>query len=216
MTTPPGEAIFRARDVLLSAVGLIVVSPILLVAAVAVALSSPGPIIFSQVRTGRYGREFRLHKFRTMRVSAGGSLVTVAGDRRVTGVGRILRATKIDELPQLVNVLKGEMSLVGPRPEVPELAAQWPSELAEVIVSVRPGITDPATALLRNEEEILSRFDDPAEAYVSWLLPRKARAYADYVRSRSMLGDWRILIQTVLVVLRPAALPADAILESEN
>jgi lipopolysaccharide/colanic/teichoic acid biosynthesis glycosyltransferase len=216
MSRPVSEPIYRARDVLLSAAGLIVLSPVLLVAALAVALSSPGPVIFAQVRVGLHGRQFRLYKFRTMRAGAAGAMVTVSGDRRITGIGRILRATKLDELPQLVNVLKGDMSLVGPRPEVPELAALWPADLAEVIVSVRPGITDPATALLRSEEELLSRFDDPAAAYVSWLLPRKARAYADYVRTRSVTGDWIVLFRTVAVVLKPATLSADAMLEGEN
>ncbi|MDO5629401.1 MAG: sugar transferase, partial [Mobilicoccus sp.] len=138
----------RMFDVAVSAAGLVLSSPLLAGIAAAVRVDSPGPILFRQTRVGRGGREFAIHKFRTMHVQAPGEQrvsVTAAGDPRVTRVGRVLRRTKLDELPQLWDVLRGQMSLVGPRPEVPEYVAAWDPDRALVILSVRPGITDPAS-----------------------------------------------------------------------
>ncbi|MDO5500412.1 MAG: sugar transferase [Propionibacteriaceae bacterium] len=195
----------RARDILLSGLALGLAAPLFLLIALAVRFDSAGPVFFRQERVGRYGRRFRIHKFRTMRTGASGPAVSTAADPRVTRVGRVLRLSKADELPQLIDVLRGDMSLVGPRPEVPHYVDLWPDELRPVILSVRPGITDPATVLLRNEAEILQRASDPEQTYVETLLPMKARAYAEYVRNRSFFGDLRVLVGTIVAIARPAA-----------
>jgi lipopolysaccharide/colanic/teichoic acid biosynthesis glycosyltransferase len=139
-----------------------------------------------------------------MRVDAErqGSQVTTAGDSRITRVGRLLRATKLDELPQLWNVLAGDMSFVGPRPEVPKYVAVYPPGMRETVLSVRPGITDNASIAFRNESEYLARFPDPERAYVEDVLPRKLALYERYVRERSFLGDLRIIGQTLVSVVR--------------
>lgn len=191
----------RAFDALAAGVGLVVAAPVLAVVAAAVATESPGGVLFRQERVGLGGRPFRIHKFRTMRVDHDGALVSATGDARVTRVGRVLRASKLDELPQLVDVLVGDMSLVGPRPEVPVYVAQWPAELRPVILSVRPGVTDPGSIAFRHEADELAAVADPERHYVESILPRKAELYAAYVRDRTFLGDLRILWETVRVVL---------------
>jgi lipopolysaccharide/colanic/teichoic acid biosynthesis glycosyltransferase len=143
MTSPDEDAAKRALDLALAATGLVVTAPALVLIALLIRRSSADPVIFRQERVGRYGRPFHIHTFRTLRVDAPGPLVTASGDGRVTRVGGVLRRTKLDELPQLWDVLRGEMSLVGPRPEVPTYAALWPAAERETILSVRPGITDP-------------------------------------------------------------------------
>jgi lipopolysaccharide/colanic/teichoic acid biosynthesis glycosyltransferase len=192
----------RALDIAVAAVALVVLSPVFAVVALAVSLDSPGPVFYRQVRVGRYGRPFRIHKFRTMRANAPGLSITVGADPRITKVGRFLRRTKLDELPQVLDVLEGTMSLVGPRPEVPRYVAMWPDDLRSVILSVRPGITDPATVELRNESEEFGDIEDPEEYYVTVLLPRKARAYAEYVRTRTLRGDLSIVWRTAVQVVR--------------
>lgn len=187
----------RAVDLVGAALGLVVGSPVLLAAAVAVRLSSPGSIIFRQVRVGRQGETFEICKLRSMRSDAVGAAVTVGEDPRITGVGRWLRSTKLDELPQLWNVLRGDMSLVGPRPEVPHFVAMWPSEAREVILSVRPGITDPASIEFRREAESLAAATDPERHYVEVVLPRKVELYCAYVRTRTVMGDLAILARTI-------------------
>ncbi len=187
----------RATDVLIATVLLIVSAPLLVLLAVAVRLDSAGPVIFRQVRIGRGGRPFRIHKFRTMATGAPGPLVTGTDDRRITRLGRLLRATKLDELPQLFDVLVGDMSLVGPRPEVPEYVRHWPAPDRRTILSVRPGITDPATVELRRESDLLAGRGDPERYYLEVLLPAKVAAYVDYVTHRSFAGDLRILVATV-------------------
>lgn len=199
------ELPFRLRDVLLSFALLVLFAPLLAIVAVAIRLESPGPIVFRQVRVGRYGRPFRIHKFRSMRASAPGLAISTSNDARITRVGRIIRTTKIDELPQIFDVLRGTMSFVGPRPEVPRYVEEWPRELRPVILSVRPGITDPATVILRNEAEFLAGHDDPERVYIEHLLPRKAEEYADYVSKRTFIGDIRIVAATVRAIVRPAA-----------
>jgi lipopolysaccharide/colanic/teichoic acid biosynthesis glycosyltransferase len=194
------SAIRRAIDIAASAAGLVVLSPVLVVIAIGIKRDSPGPVIFRQTRVGRYGRTFTLYKFRTMYVDGSGTAVTARGDHRITPTGRRLRDTKLDELPQLVNVLMGDMSLVGPRPEVPKFASQWPSEERRVILAVRPGITDPVTYELRNEEEILSGSVDPEHYYVHVLLPRKSSAYVAYLHSRSLGGDIAVILRTIFSV----------------
>lgn len=192
----------RLVDVVASAVGLAILSPVLVVVAVAVRVDSGGPALFRQERVGRDGLIFHIHKFRTLRTGAGGPLVSASHDSRITRVGGVLRRTKLDELPQLYDVLLGHMSLVGPRPEVPAYVALWPDGDRATILSVRPGITDPATIVLRNEADELAAATDPEEYYVTSLLPRKVHMYVEYVRTRSLLGDLRILVRTVQVVLR--------------
>lgn len=188
----------RAFDFTASLLGLIALLPVLLVVAVAIKTSSPGPILYSQARVGRDGRTFRLHKFRTMVVGADrSSRLTTGKDARVTRVGRFLRKSNLDELPQLVNVFLGQMSIVGPRPEVSEFVdlsdPRWKTTL-----SVRPGLTAPITVEFRNEGEILSTYSDPVAAYRAVILPTKLDGYVDYVRKRSFLGDIRIIFATFL------------------
>lgn len=199
------EWVLRARDVLVAGVALLLLSPLLLLLSIAIRLDSAGPVLFRQERVGRGGGVFRIRKFRSMSTSPGGPSVSTSTDARITRVGRVIRTAKLDELPQLLDVFQGRMSLVGPRPEVPRFVEQWPSDLRPLILSVRPGITDPATVILRNEAEYLAQFDDPEKAYVEKLLPAKAAIYAAYVRNRTFMGDARVIAQTVLAIVRPGA-----------
>lgn len=195
----------RAVDVVASASGLLVTSPVMAAVAVAVRVDSPGPVLFTQRRVGLHGREFDIHKFRTMTVAAPGEdrqAVTAAGDARITRVGAFLRRTKLDELPQLGDVLVGNMSLVGPRPEVPRYVARWDPALRPVILSVRPGITDPASLAGLDEGAELARAADPERYYVDVLLPRKQAMYVDYVAHASLRGDVGLLVETVRALLR--------------
>jgi lipopolysaccharide/colanic/teichoic acid biosynthesis glycosyltransferase len=195
----------RLIDVVGALAGLVLASPFVVAAALAVRLSSPGPVIFQQQRLGRFGRPFVMYKFRTMRhapkPTESSSLVTAGGDTRITSVGRFLRRYKLDELPQLVNVLKGDMSLVGPRPEVEKYARYYPAEY-ERILSVRPGITDLATLAFRNEEQILARSDEPERAYIAEVLPAKIRLYFRYLEEQSLRTDLSIILRTLGSVLR--------------
>ncbi|MHA7600274.1 sugar transferase [Alicycliphilus sp. T452] len=184
-------------DVALSLIALALLWPLGLLAALAIRLDSPGPVFFRQERVGLRGRTFRIHKFRTMRVHVSGPLVTASGDARITRVGRVLRRYKLDELPQLIDVLRGRMSLVGPRPEVPRYMALYPEAARGRILSVRPGITDPASIAFIDEEGILAAAPDAERAYVDTIMPIKQRHYLDYVEHRSMAGDLRILLCTV-------------------
>lgn len=188
----------RALDIVASAVGLTVLSPLLAGVALAIRLTSTGPVLFRQVRVGRGDTRFEILKFRTMRMSNEGPQVTAGADPRITAVGRVLRRTKLDELPQLVNVLRGEMSLVGPRPEVPDLARHWTPEQAATILSVRPGITDPASIEFRDESALMAGQDDPEAFYIANLLPRKATMYVEYVENRTFLGDLRLVMRTIV------------------
>lgn len=204
MITNPakGLRVKRALDLTLSVAGLIATSPVLAVAALAVRLDSPGPVFFRQERIGQGGKSFRIHKFRTMSHGAAGLAVSTSSDARITRVGRVLRRSKLDELPQLIDVVRGEMSLVGPRPEVAKYVAQWPEEARQVILSVRPGITDPASIEMRNESELLANQEDPESFYLSELLPLKAGMYVEYVQSRSLLTDLKVIAQTIRTVVR--------------
>ena len=191
----------RVIDLALSASALVLISPLLLVIGALVACTSPGGPLFRQTRVGRYRRPFTLLKFRSMSVHPGteeGSFDP--GDhRRVAGVGRVLRRFKLDELPQLWNVLVGDMSLVGPRPEVPEWTEIHPEEW-DVVLSVRPGLTDPASLEFRHEETLLARSDDPRALYRDVILPRKLELSGHYVRHRTMGGDMALLLRTVLAL----------------
>ena len=189
----------RLFDIVCAGIGLLLLSPLLLAVAVWVKLDSPGPVMFRQERVGRFGATFRIHKFRTMRVDAPrlGPQITIGDDARITRSGRWLRASKVDELPQLWDVLRGAMSLVGPRPEVPRYVALYPAELRELVLSVRPGITDPASLSFRNESELLARAEDPEREYVEVVMPMKLRLAADYVRSATLGGDIRLILATL-------------------
>ena len=188
----------RVLDVAASAIALVVFAPVMAVLACAIAIESHGPILFKQERLGRGGVPFLMFKFRSMRVTPVGSgpLVTTAGDRRVTTVGRFLRRHKLDELPQLVNVIRGEMSLVGPRPEVARHARAYPVEYQRVL-SVRPGIVDYAALEYRDEEELLARSSDPEVAYIQDVLPSKIRLYFRYIEEMSMKTDLVLIARTV-------------------
>lgn len=192
----------RIFDVAVSGAGLVMTSPILLAAAIAVKLSSPGPAFYRGPRVGKDGREFLILKLRTMRPGADrqGPAVTAADDPRITAVGRVLRRTKLDELPQLINVLRGEMSLVGPRPEDPKYVALYTPEQRRVL-SVRPGITGPTALTFVDEEELL-RGADAQAVYLAEVMPQKLAVDLEYVDRASLGGDLRLMARTVLVVLR--------------
>jgi lipopolysaccharide/colanic/teichoic acid biosynthesis glycosyltransferase len=202
---PIQKGIPRAVEALFAFVGLAVLSPLLAVVALAVALlSSPGPILYRQKRVGFMGRTFLLYKFRSMRVSSSPLQVTAKDDDRVTAVGRVLRKTKIDELPELWNVLKGDMSLVGPRPEV-ERYVNNSSWLWREVLRTRPGITDPITLSLRNEEELLAQVSDDRERfYLESLQPYKLHGYVKYLRQRTPTRDVLVILRTLLVILLPS------------
>lgn len=188
----------RAFDVAACLLALPLLAPLLLALALWVRLDSPGPALFRQERVGRGGRLFRIHKLRTMHVHDGsGPQITRAGDARITRAGRWLRRTKLDELPQLIDVLRGDMSLVGPRPEVPRYMALYPEPARRLILSVRPGITDRAAITFRDEEALLAAAADPERAYVEQLMPRKQALYLHYVAHHSLAGDVRILWDTL-------------------
>jgi len=188
----------RCLDALLAFVGLILFAPVFAIIGVAVWLDSAGSIFFRQVRTGRGGSPFRIFKFRSMRVvnSAHPSLITAAGDPRITRVGRFLRKTKLDELPQLINVLLGDMSLVGPRPEVSRYTSTYtPAQLP--VLAVRPGITGPTALVCVNEEEILAQQKDAEGYYKQVLLPAKLQLDLVYCQNIRLRSDLRFILQTV-------------------
>jgi lipopolysaccharide/colanic/teichoic acid biosynthesis glycosyltransferase len=189
----------RLFDLLCAGLGLGLLSPLLLLIALWIKLDSPGPVMFRQERVGRFGRPFHIHKFRTMRVDAPalGPQITIGADPRITRSGRFLRASKLDELPQLWDVLRGEMSLVGPRPEVPRYVALYPAELRELVLSVRPGITDPASLSFRHESELLAAAADPEREYVEVVMPAKLRLSAGYVRGAGLLSDLKLILATL-------------------
>jgi lipopolysaccharide/colanic/teichoic acid biosynthesis glycosyltransferase len=188
----------RTFDLVAATLGLIILSPFLLAVAASVKVSSPGPVFFRQERIGRNFAPFRIFKFRTMEVcDTPESLITIKGDPRVTPFGRFLRETKLDELPQLINVLKGEMSLVGPRPEVPEYVRQFRADYEEIL-RVRPGMTDDASVVYRNEEELLAGADDPHDAYLRVVLPKKIQMAKEYLRKRSFSHDLSLIIRTLV------------------
>ncbi|WP_211296971.1 sugar transferase [Malikia spinosa] len=194
----------RLFDLLASGIGLLVLTPILLGIALAIKLESHGPVFFRQERIGRFGNTFRIHKFRTMVTDAErrGLQITVGVDARVTKVGTVLRKYKLDELAQLIDVFVGDMSLVGPRPEVPRYVACYPAEAREIVLSVKPGITDRASIEYKDENEILGKAVDPHKAYVDEVLPVKIRYYIDYVQNRSFWGDIRIIFATLFAIVR--------------
>jgi lipopolysaccharide/colanic/teichoic acid biosynthesis glycosyltransferase len=189
----------RLFDLICAGAGLLLLSPLLLGIALWIKLDSPGPVFFRQLRVGRLGVPFRIHKFRSMTEGAplAGPELTVGADPRITRAGHVLRRAKLDELPQLIDVLLGTMSLVGPRPEVPRYVAMYPADLREKILSVRPGITDLASIEYRDESALLARADDPERVYVEQVMPAKLRYAAQYVDRMSLLNDVRLIGATL-------------------
>lgn len=182
--------------------GLLVLSPLLLLTALWVKLDSRGPVFFKQIRVGQFGKEFKVFKFRTMVPDAEklGLKITVGGDPRITRSGDFLRKYKLDELPQLINVLFGEMSLVGPRPEVPEYVELYQDDVREKVLSVKPGITDLASLEYKNENDLLKDTENPREVYVQVILPRKLDYYVQYVEQRTLWFDFVIILRTIVAI----------------
>ena len=193
----------RLFDLLGSVLALLVLAPLLVLVALAVRLDSPGPVFFRQLRVGRHGVPFRIHKFRTMVTDAQalGPLVTVGRDARITRVGHWLRHYRIDELPQFIDVLLGRMSLVGPRPEVPRFVAHYPADLKAKVLAVRPGITDPASLAHIDEAALLAGAADPERAYIERILPHKLALQADYAARATLGSDLTVLLRTLRVLL---------------
>ena len=194
----------RVFDLVASSIALLLLWPLFVVVALWIKLDSKGPVFFKQTRVGRYEKNFEILKFRSMSVptsvQAAGLLITVGQDARVTKSGFFIRKTKLDELPQLINVLKGEMSIVGPRPEVPKYIACYTAEQRRCVLSVRPGITDNASIEFRDENEILGRSQDPEKAYIEEVLPIKIKHYINYVEKNSLLEDFKIVIKTLKIL----------------
>lgn len=203
----------RLFDLVFSALALVVLAPVLVVVAAWVAADSPGGVFFRQTRVGRNGKLFRIYKFRTMQAlaEAAGPAITVGADERITRAGGWLRRTKIDELPQFINVLLGEMSVVGPRPEVPRYVAQYPQSVRDLVLSVRPGITDRASIEFRDESHLLGQSSNPEQTYVEQILPIKLRYATEYVQSQTLWGDLKLIANTVSAVwMRRPSLPKKA------
>jgi lipopolysaccharide/colanic/teichoic acid biosynthesis glycosyltransferase len=192
----------RVVEVSMAMFGLVVTGPILAVFALLIKLGSPGPVLFRQPRMGRGGKTFTLLKLRTMVVGESGTLVTAANDARITSTGKVLRRTKIDELPELWNVVRGDMSIVGPRPEVPALV-DTNNPLWVEILKVRPGLTDPVTLRLRNEEQLLASAGDDERFYADVLQPYKLRGYLHFVRNRTWKTDISIIYRTLKAIVFP-------------
>jgi lipopolysaccharide/colanic/teichoic acid biosynthesis glycosyltransferase len=194
----------RLFDLVAAALGLLLAAPVMAVIAVAIKCDSSGPVLFRQDRVGRGGRIFRIHKFRTMVVDAvvRGPALTVRDDTRITRVGHFLRRSKLDELPQLLDVLAGEMSVVGPRPELPQYVALYPPTLRDKVLALRPGITDPASLAFADETALLARAADPEREYVQVILPRKLSAAADYAEHSTLVTDLKVIAQTLRLLWR--------------
>ncbi len=189
----------RVFDLACSGIGLIVLSPVLVAIAIAIRLDSTGPVFFRQVRVGRGSMPFRIHKFRTMHAAQHANVpqITIGRDPRITRVGHILRHTKLDELPQLLDVFLGKMSIVGPRPEVPRYVKHYPPALSNLIFRVRPGITDAASLNFINESELLACQKDPERYYIDHIIPIKNQYHVDYVNDMSLWRDITILFATI-------------------
>jgi lipopolysaccharide/colanic/teichoic acid biosynthesis glycosyltransferase len=194
----------RAFDLLVAGLAMLLLSPLMLAIALAIKLDSPGPVFFRQPRVGRHGVPFDIHKFRTMVADAPqrGPALTVGDDPRITRVGRWLRRTRLDELPQLFDVLAGRMSLVGPRPEVPMYVVHYPPGLRELALSVRPGITDPSSLQYLDEAALLARAADPEREYIEVILPRKLQCAVDYAAQASLRSDLGVLLRTLKLLLQ--------------
>ena len=193
----------RLFDMVAASIGLLLLAPLLLALAVWIKCDSAGPVFFLQERVGLHGKLFRIIKFRSMRQNNSGPQITVGADARITRSGRFIRAYKLDELPQLINVLLGDMSLVGPRPEVPRYVALYPADVREEVLSVRPGMTDLASVQYRSESDLLAASSDPERTYTTVILPAKLALYQQYVRQRSLWLDVRIICVTFGILFKP-------------
>ena len=193
----------RLFDIVASGLGLIVLSPLFLILAIWIKLDSKGPVFYRQVRVGYKNKNFRIFKFRSMRVGADkGSLVTIGGrDPRVTKSGYWIRKFKLDELPQLINVFIGDMSLVGPRPEVRHYVDYWTPEQMHVL-DVRPGITDPASIKFRNENELMEKAEDPEKYYIEVIMQEKIKLYLEYVEKHNFFYDLGLIFKTFWVIVK--------------
>jgi lipopolysaccharide/colanic/teichoic acid biosynthesis glycosyltransferase len=191
----------RMLDVTVAAFGLVALSPAFVVIAAAIRLETPGPVIFRQERVGEGGTLFTLWKFRSMRPGQAGPEVTAPGDERVTRVGRYLRRAGLDELPQLVNILRGEMTLVGPRPETPALAVQYPTDCT-VVFRYRPGLTGPAQVRLRDEETIPDGIDDVQAYYLRAIVPQRVAIDLEFQASASLRSTWAVVRETAAYLLK--------------
>ena len=193
----------RLFDIVVSGLMLIVLSPLFLVLAIWIKMDSKGPVFYRQVRVGRNNKDFRIFKFRSMRVGADkGSLVTIGGhDPRITRSGYFIRKYKFDELPQLINVFVGDMSHVGPRPEVRHYVDYWTPEQMHVL-DVRPGITDPASIKFRNENELMEKAEDPEKYYIEVIMQEKIKLYLEYVEKHSFLYDIGLIFKTLRVIVK--------------
>lgn len=193
----------RIFDLFFSTVGVVVLAPLFVIISVWIKMDTPGPVFFRQERVGKSGRPFRIYKFRTMCLDAQskGRQITVGDDPRITHSGKLLRQYKIDELPQLLNVISGDMSLVGPRPEVPRYVSLYPQEIRTQVLSVKPGITDYASIEYRDENAILGKATDPDAAYITEVMPAKLRYYERYVAERSLWVDFKIILATLRAIV---------------
>jgi lipopolysaccharide/colanic/teichoic acid biosynthesis glycosyltransferase len=192
----------RLFDLMLAGAGLVLLAPVFVLIALAIKLDSPGPVFYRQQRVGRGGAPFRIHKFRTMAhdPQERGPQITAGADPRITRVGAVLRRSKLDELAQLIDVVQGTMSLVGPRPEVPRYVALYPAALRDKVLSVRPGITDIASIEFRDENALLAQAADPEHEYVHVVMPRKLALAARYVDQASFVMDLRLIVRTIATV----------------
>lgn len=189
-------------DFIVALLALFILLPFFLVVAVLIKADSKGAVFFRQTRVGKGGKLFKIYKFRTMEQvqPEGGLKITVGGDSRITKIGRALRKSKLDELPQLINIIKGEMSFVGPRPEVPEYVEHYSQQDKDIVLSVRPGITDLASIEFRDENDILAGEDEPEKAYIEKILPEKLKYCRFYVDNQSFFGDIAIILRTIKAV----------------
>ncbi len=192
----------RIFDLVFALSGLVVLSPFFIIIGLLIKVTSKGPIFYRQVRVGLNGREFRIHKFRTMYLDADqrGLALTVGKDPRITSIGHFVRKFKLDEFAQLIDVVQGSMSIVGPRPEVPKYVSLYPTETKVKILAVRPGITDPASVYFKNESEILESSSDPEKTYIDEILPRKLQYSLEYVENASFQRDIQLILLTLKAV----------------
>jgi lipopolysaccharide/colanic/teichoic acid biosynthesis glycosyltransferase len=191
----------RIFDLTFSTLGLIALAPIFLIISIIIKLDSQGAIFFRQERVGLNGKPFRIFKFRTMKTANSGLKITVGSDSRITKIGAFLRKYKIDELPQFINILVGEMSFVGPRPEVPEYVKYYSEANRKIVLSVPPGITDLASIKFKNENDILAKEANPEQAYITKIMPKKLRYCRFYVQNQSLCYDVVIMWKTVWAVI---------------
>ncbi len=190
-------------DFIISFISLLIVFPILFLISIIIKISSPGPVFYKQIRVGKGNKDFKIFKFRTMHINADKmGLLTVGGrDPRVTSIGYYLRKHKLDELPQFINVLKGDMSFVGPRPEVRQYVDLY-SDTQKKVLNVKPGITDLASIEFRNENEILSRQEDPNQYYIDYIMPKKLEINLKYIAQRNLLKDFGVVVKTFIAIFK--------------